>query len=78
MGTIFERLTAILADILDDDSVSLCATTVADTVDGWDSLANFRFMLAVETAFDVRFSAEDMASFQNVGDLAQCIAAKSG
>ena len=71
---IYERLTEILRDIFDDDDIVATPDLTADRVDGWDSLAHLRVVTTVEKAFDVRFAASQIASLQNVGDLARLIA----
>ncbi|MBF0154800.1 MAG: acyl carrier protein [Magnetococcales bacterium] len=51
--------------------------TVASDVDGWDSLTHTQVILAVERAFNVRFSAREVTALANVGDLVALIAAKT-
>ena len=70
---IYERLTDILRDIFDDDTLIAVPTMVAKDVDGWDSLNNIRVVLSVERAFGIKFSASEIAGFNNVGELA-CLA----
>jgi acyl carrier protein len=76
-GVIYGRLSELLGDVLDDDDVVLAPETTARDVAGWDSLANVRFMLAVEQAFKVRFAAAESAHLKNVGELVALIRAKS-
>jgi len=45
---IYERLTDILRDIFDDDTLIAVPTMVAKDVDGWDSLNNIRVVLSVK------------------------------
>jgi acyl carrier protein len=78
MDGIYEKLTAILVDLFDDDGIVATPELTADDVDGWDSLAHVRFMLTVERAFGIVFPATEMASFKSVGDLASAIATRTG
>ena len=71
------KLTDLLRDVLDDDDVVLRPETTAKDVRGWDSLANVRFILAVERAFKSRFAAAEVARLKNVGELAALIEARS-
>jgi acyl carrier protein len=73
---IYEKLTTILRDVFDDDTLVAEKTLTADRVDGWDSFAHLRLMFAVESGFAVKFSASQIASFQNVGELAETIHSK--
>ena len=66
---ILSRLNGIFRDVLDDDEIALTPATVADDVDGWDSLAHVRLMLTVERSFGVKFTAAEIGRMKNVGDL---------
>ena len=76
MSQVYDKLTPLLRDVFDDDSIVATPTLKAADVDGWDSLAHVRVILAVEKAFGVKFKAAEVNSFKNVGDLAAAIAAK--
>ena len=78
LDAIYEKLSEILRDQFDDDDIVARPDLTADDVDGWDSFAHIRLMLAVEKAFGVAFSASQISSLNNVGDLANLIAAKTG
>lgn len=71
-----QRLVPIFQDVLDDDSLSIDATTTAQDVDGWDSLAHIRLVVSIEKAFSLRFSAAEISELQNVGDMAALIVKK--
>lgn len=71
--TTITRLTDLLRDILDDDDVTLTPETSARDVPGWDSLANVRFMLAVEGEFGLRLAAAEVARLDSIGDLVALI-----
>ncbi|MFM9975212.1 MAG: acyl carrier protein [Beijerinckiaceae bacterium] len=75
---IFERMTPIFCDVFDDDTIVVKSTMVADDVDGWDSLAHIRLIVALEQEFHVRFSAAEASSFANVGQVVDSILAKAG
>lgn len=73
---IITRLIPIMEDIFDEDDLVYSDSLKADDIAEWDSLSHIRFMIAVERAFDVRFSTGEMESFKNVGELVNAIAAK--
>ncbi len=75
---IYVSLTTLFQDIFDDDELVVESTTTAADVDGWDSLSHIRMILAVEQGFGVRFSAAQVSSLANVGELVDLIAAKTG
>ena len=71
-----QRLVPIFQDVLDDDGLAIDATTTAQDVDGWDSLAHIRLVVSIEKAFSLRFSAAEISELQNVGDMAALIVKK--
>jgi acyl carrier protein len=66
---IYSKVTEILRDIFDDDSIDATPELTANDVDGWDSLSNIRVIMSVERAFGVKFSTADFAKLKNVGEL---------
>jgi acyl carrier protein len=48
--------------------------TTAEDVDGWDSLAHARLIVAVEKQFGVSFPAERLFELSSVGELVELIA----
>jgi acyl carrier protein len=71
------KVTEVIQDQLDLDALQLTMDTTAADVEGWDSLANVRIMIALEQAFDVRFSTNQITSIENVGQLLDLIAGLS-
>ncbi len=74
---IYARLTKILQDLFDDDSITATPKLSAKDVDGWDSLTHIRLMLTVEKAFQVKFSTAEIGKMETVGDLAAIIKART-
>lgn len=71
-----EKLTNIFREVFDDASLTISLATTADDVDGWDSLTHVNLILAVETAFHIRFVQKELLTFKNVGDLLRSIDSK--
>lgn len=74
---VLNRLVSLIADLLDLDDLKLTRATTANEVDGWDSLAHVRIVVAAEQAFGVRFTTGEIASLKTVGDLVDRIALHS-
>jgi acyl carrier protein len=74
---IYERLTRLLQDIFDDDSISVTPELSAKDVDGWDSVTHIRLMLTVERAFRTKFSTSEIGNLKNIGDLVTLIKART-
>lgn len=65
-GTL-EKLQNIFRDQLDNDAIVLELSSSPDSVEGWDSMANFRLILAIEKEFNVRFT--DFSYIRTVQDI---------
>jgi acyl carrier protein len=63
------RLTAVFRDVFDDDSITLRLETTARDIDGWDSVANIRLMVAIESEFRIKFDVGEYQEFRNIGEL---------
>jgi acyl carrier protein len=72
----FDKLTQVLRDVFDNDSLVATPDLTARKVDGWDSLGNVRLFVEIELAFGIRFSATEISSLKNVEKLADLIEKK--
>lgn len=71
-----EKLTQILRDVFDDESLVAAPELTADDVDDWDSLNHIRLILTVEREFGIKFAASETTALKNVGELLGLIQAK--
>jgi acyl carrier protein len=76
LDDIYQRLTELLREVFNDDSIVARPDLTADQVAGWDSFAYLRVIFTVERAFGINFAASEITSLKNVGELAQLIDAK--
>lgn len=74
--SIFEQLIEVFRDVFDDDELVIDATTTAQDVEGWNSLAHIRLVVSIEKAFRLRFSAAEIGNLKNVGDMVELILLK--
>lgn len=70
---ILKRITAIVRDVIGDDSVTLTKNTVAQDVPGWDSMAHINIIVALEHEFNMKFKTASLEDAQNTGDLIKLI-----
>lgn len=75
--SVLDRLTPVLRDVFDNDDLVATPELTARAVEGWDSLGNVRLFLEIEKTFAVRFSATEITSLKNVGQLADLIQKKT-
>lgn len=73
---IFARLESIFREELELDELTLNDETTADDVEEWDSLSHVQLVVAMEKAFGIKFSSREILSWDNVGDLIDCIQGK--
>lgn len=73
---ILAKLTTIFHEELDNEHIVLNFKTTAEDIEEWDSLSHIQLIVAVEKAFGVRFTSSEIQSWQNVGEMIDCIVAK--
>ena len=73
---VFEMLTAIFRDVMDNDEIKLEENTTAEDIEEWDSLANVQLIEKIESVFEIKFSAYEISSWLDVGEMVDSIEKK--
>jgi acyl carrier protein len=73
---ILAKLQEIYRDVLDNEDIVLTNETTADNIEEWDSLTHVQLVVAIEKDFKIKFTSKEILSWQNVGDLVDCVANK--
>lgn len=73
---IFEKLTEIFRDVMDNEEIVLEENTTAEDIEEWDSLAHVQLIEKIESVFGLKFSAKEMMSWEDVGEFVDSIAEK--
>ena len=73
---IFNRLREIFIDVMENEEIELDDFTTANDIDEWDSLTQILLVVAIEKAFDIKFTALEITSWPNVGSMVDCIELK--
>jgi acyl carrier protein len=71
------KLTPIFHDVMETDSIVLNENLTAEDVEQWDSFSHMRLIIAVEKAFETRFSTAEIGRLDNVGSLITLLGDKS-
>jgi acyl carrier protein len=70
---IYEKLTRVFREIFDEEHIVLTPATSAADIDGWDSFNHIRLAMAMESAFQVKFTAVELGKMETAGVIVELI-----
>lgn len=73
---IYATLNEIFQDVFDDEDIVVDAETNSDTIEDWDSLEHINLVVAIEKAFGLKFSMDEVTGMKNVGEMVEIIKAR--
>jgi len=68
-----QNLQNIFREVFDDPELVVSPETGVADVDGWDSVAQVKLVLAIEERFDVQLSNDDVSSIRTVGGFLEAL-----
>jgi acyl carrier protein len=71
-----QQVAEIIHAVFEDDTTEIDRQTSAHDVEGWDSLSHVNLIVAIESAFGIKFLQKELLTFKNVGDMVDGIDAK--
>lgn len=72
-----EQLQNVFRVVFQNETLIIQASTSAKDIKMWDSLMHLELIAAVESAFKIEFSFNEVMSFKDVGDMMNAIEKKS-
>ena len=73
---LLKQINTIFIDTLDNEDVVIEEVTTANDVEEWDSLTHIQLVVAIEKHFKIRFTSKEIQSWNNVGEMLNCIDSK--
>ena len=74
---VFSKLNEIFEDVLDlDETPQLTDTTSANEIEEWDSLSHIQLIVAIEKAFKLKFTSQEILKWNNVGEMVDTITSR--
>ena len=73
---IFKKLNCIFGQVFDLEKVVLQDQTCSEDIEEWDSIAQIQLISLIQSEFNIKFSAMEMLSWDNVGQMVDTIQSK--
>ena len=74
---LLKQVNDVFIDVLDNEVVLLNETTQASDIEEWDSLTHIQLVVALEKYFKIRLTSKEIQSWNNVGEMMDCIQKKN-
>lgn len=69
----YAKLNEVFQDVFDDDTITVQDDTTAADIEDWDSLEHINLIVAVESAFQIKFNMGEVNAMKNVGGMMDII-----
>lgn len=73
---ILKKVTCIIRDILDSQTLEIAPETEISTIEGWDSLTQINLFSALSSEFLMKFTIQEMTIMKNSQNIAKVIQRK--
>jgi acyl carrier protein len=76
VSALFERVRSIASDVFGLPASQITADSSPESIEAWDSTQHLTFVLALEEAFGIQLSPEEIEQAQTMGVAARLVEAK--
>jgi acyl carrier protein len=73
---VMNEVQEIFRDVTDNPSIVLKPETTSDDIEEWDSLTHIQLVVGIEKHFKISFTADEIGSYANVGEMCSGIEKK--
>lgn len=73
---VINEVQEIFRDITENPTINLTTETTSNDIEEWDSLTHIQLVVAIESHFKIVFTADEIGSYKNVGEMCEGIANK--
>lgn len=73
---IHAELQEVFRKVFENNSITITEQTIANDINGWDSLTHMTLINEIELYFKIELSFNEVSSFNTVGDILKCIEGK--
>ena len=70
---VIKKIIPIFREVFENQNLEVTKNSNSDNIDGWDSLNHIYLVVAIEEAFNLKFTAEEILNWDNVGSMAEHI-----
>lgn len=76
-GEILNEVQSIYREVFENPSLVITNSMVPADIHEWDSLTHVLLISKIEKKFGIKFSLDDMLSFENIGDICNSVSRKT-
>lgn len=73
---LMDCLQKIFREVFDNNDIILTDSTCAEDIEEWDSLGHVQLIKALEESFNIKLTAREMRSWENVGEMVDALLTK--
>ncbi len=74
---ILEEIQVIFREVFENPALVISETIAPSDIHEWDSLTHVLLLSKIEKKFGIKFSLDDMLSFENAGDICKAVKRKT-